>query len=281
MPDPLTGIYVLTPLPLWEARHNLSLDAWTSKVTAMVKRYGPFPDRVVIIVSIRYSRGIDLTKEQYDQQVDRCVEAASTLIRHIRSLPGQENRQFLIFPWIRSNISSAYDFFMNPFVLSKFRNGIPRTMRSSCKLKELEFVLDNVQPNTPVYWLSIGIDGLTTDVENLRRVQTRWPALDFTLAVMVHKTFLPNVTKFGFEDICPPRPAASGMKIRIYSFARMLTGVDDIRDASARKLLAVWQYINDAKLNGTGYDRLLTHVRNTMPVSPGGLDNYGMRGDRM
>lgn len=281
VPGPLAGTYVLTPIPLWEARHDLPPDLWAPMVTALVKAHGPFPVRTVIIVAIRFSRGSDLSKEQYHIQVNRCVEAASTLIRHIRSLPGQADRQFLIYPWIRSTISSADDWFKHVFHLAKYRRGIPRTTHLSCKLKELEFVLDNVQPDTKVWWLSIGIDGLTSDVENLRKAQTRWPALDFTLAVMVHKTFLPNVAKFGGEDICPPRPAAAGIRIRIYSFARLLTGAHVPVDRPVRKLLAVWQYINDAKLNGASYDLQLAHVRNTMAVSPGGIDMRGMTGDRM
>ena len=56
--------------------------------TALVEVYGPFPDRTVIIVSIRYSRGTYLSKEQYDLHVERYVEAASTLIHYIRSLEG-------------------------------------------------------------------------------------------------------------------------------------------------------------------------------------------------
>lgn len=281
VPGPLAGTYVLTPIPLWEARHDLPPDLWAPMVTALVKAHGPFPVRTVIIVAIRFSRGSDLSKEQYHTQVNRCVEAASTLIRHIRSLPGQADRQFLIYPWIRTNISSANDWFKYVFNLAKYRRGIPRTTHLSCKLKELEFVLDNVQPDTKVWWLSIGIDGLTTDIENLRRVQTRWPALDFTLAVMVHKTFLPNVAKFGGEDICPPRPAAAGIRIRIYSFARLLTGAHVPVDRPARKLLAVFRHINDGKLSGASYDLQLAHVRNTMPVSPGGIDSWGRTGDRM
>ncbi|KAG6357915.1 hypothetical protein INS49_013798 [Diaporthe citri] len=172
-PGHLPGTYVLLPVPLWQARHDLAPDVWPTKVTALVKAYGPFPERTVIIVSIRHSRGTDMTKEQYDRNVARCVEAASTLIRHIRSLGGQENRQFLIYHWIRTVIGSADDWFMMSFYLNMFRNGIPRTMLSSCRLKELEFVLDNLQPNTAVWWLSIGIDALTTDIENLRKVQIR------------------------------------------------------------------------------------------------------------
>ncbi|KAL2272868.1 hypothetical protein FJTKL_05933 [Diaporthe vaccinii] len=271
------------PRPLWQARHYVSLDGWTSKVTALVEAYGPFPERTVIIVCIRYSRGRELGKEQYDSCVQRCVDAASTLIGHIRSQPGQADRQFLIYPWIRAAISSTDDWYKPRFHPTGYSSGIPRTTNSSCRLKELEFVLNNVQPNTEVWWLSIGIDALTTDIANLRRARSRWPAPDFTLAVMVHKNFLPNTAAFGTLDICPPRPAASGMRIRIYSFASLLPGAHDLGDSpAARTLLAVWQYMNDAKLDKTSYDRNLTLNRNIMPVSPARPDNVpALAFDRM
>jgi hypothetical protein len=282
VPGSLPGTYVLSPLPLWGARHNLARDAWASKVTALVKAYGPFPDRIVIIVSIRYSQGRDLSKEQYEACVQRCMEAASTLIRHIRSLEGQENRQFLIYPWIRSCISSTSNWFATVFQPTYFPRGIPRTTTPACRYRELEFVLDNLAPGTGVWWLSIGLDALTTDVENLRKVQIRWPTPDFTLAIMVHQTFSPNTADFGSEDICPPRPAASGMRIRIYSFAKLLTGAHNLGDAPVRKLLAVWQHISDGKQGRRrDYDKTLTMLRNTMPVSPGGLSAVSLPGARI
>lgn len=281
VPGPWAGTYVLMPLPLWQARYDLAPDVWPKKVTVLVKAYGPFPERIVIIVAIRYSRGTDMSTEQYDREVARCVEAASTLIRLIRSLPGQADRQFLIYPWIRCNISSTNNWFARRFNLENYPHGIPRTTSLSCRLKELEFVLDNVQPDTKVWWLSIGIDGLTTDIENLRKVQTRWPAPEFTLAVIVHGRFLPDVWQFGAEDICPSRPAAAGIRIRIYSFARLLTGAHPLVDRPARKLLAVLRYINDGKLNGANYDKFLALHRNTMPVSPAGLIERRLLGDRI
>lgn len=274
---PLSRTYVLTPLLFWQDRHNRSQLAWDRKVAARVHKHGPFPERSVIIVCIRYSRGQDMGQEQYDLLVQRCVEAASTLICQIRSQEGQANRQFLIYPWIRSQISSTDNWFKTPFRQTSFRNGVPRTTTASCRLQELVFVLDNVRPTTEIWWLSIGIDALTTDVENLRKAQDLWPGLHFTLAVMVHARFAPSVDEFGDGDICPPRPACGGMRIRIYSFARLLTGTRPLSE----KLLAIWRHINVAKLSGQRYDRYLAFGRNVMPVSPGGLPGPSLRDDRM
>lgn len=206
----------------------------------------------------------DLSKQSWLDEVQRAVDASQTFLRFKAvTVPA------IIFPWIRVQ-SSTQRFRFGPHEATHgVRSTWTRASNPALRLRELQHFLRALPPGLDVWFLSIGIDGFTTELLNLSQVRQWYPFLRFHLAVLERPGFprfrrgLAN-GRHGV-DLCPARPEVGDMRIRVFSF-------DGLLDAQATglvfELCTLWRIVTEAKINRQ--DRLFgfTTGRNRFPVVP-------------
>lgn len=117
-------------------------------------------------------------------------------------------------------------------------------------LKELQELFARLPNNTDVVILSIGVDGLTTNTDNLRKLSEWCPWLNICLAIMVDRDFsrVHNGRKADLDDpngidLFPPRP--HGMRLRIFQLDDLVTG----QTREVTELFALWNTIQWGKVS--------------------------------
>lgn len=171
---------------------------------------------------------------------DRAVEAASYLTIIL-------NRRALICPWIRiatcSQAQATADLWW--MQLRVFSHSTIHTV------SELKWLLSRLPTGTEVIILALGVDGLTTEISNLKKLPEWGPQLKFCLVVMVERQFcarLRNGHQVNLQDpdgidLFPP--TRRGMILGIFRVHDLL----EERTRQARELLALWGRIQWGKMS--------------------------------
>lgn len=145
--------------------------------------------------------------------------------------------------------------------------------------------------NTDVVILALGVDGFTTNTDNLRVLLELAPEVNFTLMIMVDRYFCPRLHNAREVDLDDPNgidlfpPRAHGMRLRIFRLDDFVAG----QTREVTELIALWNKIRQAKMSVNLCAILLrswtltisrpgnpnVHLRFTMwrnrfPVSPNG-----------
>lgn len=108
--------------------------------------------------------------------------------------------------------------------------------------------------------LALGVDGLTTNADNLRELSELAPWLNISLAIMVEREFcarLHNGREVGLDDpngidLFPPRP--HGMRLRIFRLDDLVAG----QTREVTELFTLWNTIRWGKVSVKSVCNLLT-----------------------
>jgi len=191
---------------------------------------------LVIIPAIRFSGSVTLSRRFYHRMANRAAEAASYLTIIL-------NRRALICPWIR--IATC----------SQARRPIPiwwgGTNSTIHTVRELKRLLSRLPTGTEVIILALGVDGLTTEISNLKKLPEWGPRLKFCLIVMVERQFcarLRNGHQVNLQDpdgidLFPP--TRRGTRLGIFRVHDLL----EEQTRQARELLALWGRIQWGKMS--------------------------------
>lgn len=206
-----------------------------------------------------------MSRELWLDEVQRAVDASQTFLR-FKAVTDPA----LVFPFLRVE-SSTKRFRFGPYeVGGSWIREWQWILNSNLRLRELQHFLRALSPGMDVWFVSIGIDGLTTEVQNLYLLCQWYPFLRFHLAILEKPGF--PLFRNGLKDqngldLCPPRPEVQGMRIRIFSFDNLL---DPQASGLNLELRMLWQVITDAKINHQKSLYGFTHGRNGFSVRSGG-----------
>lgn len=257
---------------IWEkvrqALGNVSLEtAWRTRIEDLRCFSLPGPWPFAVVPCTRFSSlGRDFTREAWLDEVQRTIDASQTFLR----LKGVTDPA-LIYPWVRVQSSTKlFSFAPDDIPIGVF-HGWTYATNPSLRLRELQHFLRALSPGMDVWFVSIGVDGLTTAVQNLYLLRYWYPFLRFHLAIL-EKPLFPlfrngRVDNQNGLDLCPARPEVQGIRVRIFSFDNLLDPEVAGLDLELRLL---WETITDAKNHVIDESYSFTKGRNRFPVRSGG-----------